>query len=349
MNSTIGVTGMNAGDSPAPGVPVIRSLKEHPGWRGKIIGLAYEALESGVLDSTMVEAAYLLPYPKSGKEALFERIQHIHGHHRLDAIIPNLDSEMLNFIRIRERLSELGIRLFLPAEEQFTRRSKVNLEKLGQEAGVKVPKTAYITGPDRIDIKKEELPVLVKGLFYEAYRADTPLDAARYVRKVAATWGYPVIVQRFTEGDEFNAAALCRQGETLSVVCMKKLVLTDKGKGWACVSIRNEDLVDLTVSLAKALSWSGALEVEAIYSKQDKAFYLIEVNPRFPAWIYLATAAGINLPYMYYQLTMGERVAQAFDYKTGVVFTNYTTNLITDISRIDTLFTAGEIEYEKTL
>lgn len=340
---------MNAGDSPAPGIPVIRSLREHPDWHGRIVGLAYEALESGVLDSSMVDAAYLLPYPKAGKEVLFERIEHIHGHEGLSAIIPNLDSEMLNFIRIRDRLEALGIRLFLPTEQEFTRRSKLNLEKLGEEAGVKTPKTTYVTGPDRIDIKKEELPVLVKGLFYEAYRADSLDDAVRYVRRLAATWGYPVLVQQFTEGDEFNATAVCRHGETLGLVCMKKLVLTDKGKGWACVSIRNEDLVELTVRLARVLGWSGALEVEAIYSRDEKAFSLIEVNPRFPAWIYLSKAAGINLPYMYLRLTMGEEVAPVLDYRTGVVFTNYTTNLITDISRIDTLFTAGEIVYEKKL
>lgn len=347
MNN-IGVTGLNAGDSPAPGIAVIRSLREHPDWQGRIIGLAYDALESGILDSSMVDAAYLLPYPNSGKESLLERIKYIQEHQHIDAIIPTLDSEMLNFIQLKEKLEDLGIRLFLPTQAQFEKRSKPNLGKLAQEAGIRTPETTIITDPTKINIKREDLPVVIKGLFYEAYIAHSVDDAVMYINKIADKWGYPVLVQEYIDGEEFNAAAVCN-GETLGLVCMKKLVLTDKGKGWACVSIRNDSLIELTDKVVNTLKWRGALEIEAIQSNRDGQFYLIEVNPRFPAWIYLATASGINLPYMCLQLAMGRNVAPVFDYRSGVVFTNYTTNLITDISMIDTLFTAGEILYEKTI
>ena len=36
---TVGVTGMIASDSPAPGLAVIRSLRAHPGFTGRIVGL----------------------------------------------------------------------------------------------------------------------------------------------------------------------------------------------------------------------------------------------------------------------------------------------------------------------
>jgi len=130
---------------------------------------------------------------------------------------------------------------------------------------------------------------------------------------------------------------------------MKKLVFTDKGKGWACISIINEGLNQLTEQIVSALSWPGALEVEAIKSKKDGKFYLIELNPRFAAWIYLAKAAGINLPYLYLQLALGRQVTEKLEYRSGVVFTNYTTNLITDLDRISTLFTEGEINYALTI
>ncbi len=44
---TIAVTGLNAIDSPGPGVPVSRALKEADSFDARIIGLSYESLEPG--------------------------------------------------------------------------------------------------------------------------------------------------------------------------------------------------------------------------------------------------------------------------------------------------------------
>lgn len=344
----VAVTGLNAGDTPAPGVAVIRCIREDPGWHGRIIGLAYDALEPGLLDSHITDAAYLLPYPLAGKESLVERLRYIQAREGIDVIIPTLDAELPNFIMIKDRLSEMGIRLFLPSEEQFKRRSKPNLRNLSAETGIKTPKTKFVTGSGKSGIGREDLPVMVKGLFYEAYLAHTVAEAERAIHKIAEKWGYPVLVQEYIEGEEFNAAVLC-DGKVLGLVCMKKLVLTDKGKGWACVTIKNDALIEMSVRVSEALKWRGALEVEAIRSEKDGSFYLIEVNPRFPSWIYLAKASGINLPYMYLRRALGEAVPACKDYKTGVVFTNYTTNLITEISKLDSLVVSGEIQYENAL
>lgn len=346
----IAITGLNAGDSPAPGVAVIRCLREHPGWEDSLCGMAYDALESGALDRQLVSSVYLLPYPKSGRESLLERLTYIHHVERLDTIIPNLDSEIPNFIALRDKLADMGIRTFLPSEEQYRQRSKVNLHKFAEAIGVRTPRTKLISDPAHIDVRRDELPVMVKGLFYEAKIAYTLDEVYHHLHAIAAMWGYPVLIQDVIEGEEFNAAAVGDgKGALLAVAGMKKLVFTDKGKGWACVSIINESLNQLTEKIVAALSWPGALEVEAIRSARDGEFYLIELNPRFPAWIYLAKAAGMNLPYLYLQLALDQPVTEKMEYRPGVVFTNHTTNLITDLDRISTLFTDGEIDYAHAL
>ncbi|MBI4826674.1 MAG: ATP-grasp domain-containing protein [Nitrospirae bacterium] len=347
----IAITGLNAVDTPGPGVAVARSIKEDPGWEGRIVGLAYDALEPGILDSELIDAAYLMPYPKAGRNALLEKLRYIHEQEHLDVIIPTLDSEIMNFIQIEQDLSAMGIKTLLPTEEQFTKRSKSNLQKLQEEFGIQTPETHLISDVNRIHQLKEKFPVMVKGIFYDAYLAHTVDEATHFALRIAAKWGYPILIQRHIEGEEFNAAAVGDgDGGVMGIVCMKKMVLTDKGKGWACVSIKNDGLMDLTRKIVKSLKWRGALEVEAIYSKADDAFYLIEINPRFPAWIYLAKAAGMNLPYMLLQKAVnGNKAEEALHYNTGIVFTNYTVNLITDLARIQTLFTAGEIVYEKAV
>ena len=347
----IAVTGMNAVDTPGPGVAVARCIKESPEWKGRVIGLAYDALEPGILDRNLVDSAYLLPYPKSGKNALIDKLRYIHEKERLDAIVPTLDSEMMNFISIRSDLETIKIKTFIPTENQFIKRAKDNLYKLSDAFGIKTPETDIITHIDQISKIKGKFPVVVKGIFYEARVAYSADEAMRYAQQIAYKWGYPILVQRYVEGEEFNAAAVGDgDGGMAGIVCMKKLVLTDKGKGWACVSIKNDLLIELTQKIVEVLKWRGALEVEAIYSKADDQFYLIEINPRFPSWIYLAKASGINLPYMLLQMALGLQTDfKGKEYDTGVVFTNYTTNLITHLTKIQTLFTDGEIAYEKAV
>ncbi len=346
----VAVTGLNAGDSPAPGVAVIRCLRERAEGRVNFIGLAYDALESGALDKQLTAGVYLLPYPKSGKEILLERLRYIHRQIPIDAVIPNLDAELPNFIQLRQELTAMGIHTFLPSEEQFKQRSKENLNQLCNRLGVKTPITRLVQDPSALDFHPEDFPVMVKGLFYEAYAAFTMEEAIHYIHKVAARWGYPVLVQEYLEGEEFNAAAMGDgTGRVLGVAGMKKLVFTDKGKGWACVSIENHKLAELTEQVVRAMRWRGPMEVEALQAKKDGEFYIIELNPRFPAWIYLAAAAGMNFPHLYLQLALGQPVNGLKDYTPGVVFTNYTTNLITDLKYIGPLYTNGELQHEKAI
>ncbi len=342
-------------DTPGPGVPVVRCLKEADQFKGngrralRTIGLAYDALEPGILDANLLSSAYVLPYASMGPQSLLERIRFIHQREKLDAIIPTLDAELLNFIQIQKELTALSIRLILPSEASLMRRAKNNLPQFAKEFGFKTPKTSLVTNPTQISITEKELPVFVKGIFYEAYLAYSIEDVFRYVQKISAKWGYPVLLQEYVEGEEFNAATVGHENNALGIVCMKKIVMTDKGKGWACVTIRNDNLIDLTQKIIAALKWRGPIEVEVILSKKDQQFYIIELNPRFPAWIYLAKAAGINLPVIALMLALGEKWDNTNDYQTGIVFSNYTTNLITDLTRIQTLFTTGEIHYEKAV
>lgn len=348
--SRVAITGLNAGDSPAPGIPVIRCLREHPSWRGKIIGLGYDALESGVLDRRMVDSAYLIPYPSAGRESLLDRIRVIHHKEKLDVIIPNLDSELSNFIAIEGELRQMGIRLYLPSEDQLKQRSKTRLSEFCQKSGIMTPETKMISSPGDIDFSEERFPVVVKGSFYEAYVAYSPDVAAKRVASLAETWGYPILIQEYVQGEEFNAVAVGDgRGGVVGAALMKKLILTERGKGWACVSIDNQRLMNLAHAIVARLKWKGPIEIEAIQSQKNGEFYLIELNPRFPAWVYLAKASGVNLPHTLLQLAMGQDLDEPEQHRSGVVFSNYTTNLVMDLSSISSLFTNGELHHENVL
>ena len=89
---------------------------------------------------------------------------------------------------------------------------------------------------------------------------------------------------------------------------MKKMLLTDKGKGWAGITVNDPELYAVAESFVRATRWRGPFEVEALRDREGQ-YHLIEVNPRFPAWCYLSAAAGVNLPRMVVELAAGREVA----------------------------------------
>ena len=91
----IAVTGLNAIDSPGPGISVIRGLRDAQSLDVNIIGLSYESLEPGIYMHDLVDKTYHIPYPSAGKESLLGRLEYIHKKEKLDVIIPNFDAELL--------------------------------------------------------------------------------------------------------------------------------------------------------------------------------------------------------------------------------------------------------------
>ena len=62
----IAITGLNAIDSPGPGVAVARAIREGFDRPVRIIGLAYENLEPGIYIEGICDKTYQISYPAAG-------------------------------------------------------------------------------------------------------------------------------------------------------------------------------------------------------------------------------------------------------------------------------------------
>jgi carbamoyl-phosphate synthase large subunit len=71
--------------------------------------------------------------------------------------------------------------------------------------------------------------------------------------------------------------------------------------------------------------------------------YIMEVNPRFPAWIYLTAAAGQNQPASLVKMAMGQKVEPYSEYEVGKMFIRYAWDLITDVSEFQKISGTGEL------
>jgi carbamoyl-phosphate synthase large subunit len=341
----IGVTALNAIDSPGPGVAVIRAIRDCPDFEVRIIGLSYEALEPGLYMHDLVDKTYQIPYPSGGTDSLLGRLQYIHEQEQLDLIIPNFDAELFNFIRLRDKLKSMGIHTFLPEMHQFESRDKMKLFEFGEKNGFLVPEDKIIHEFRELKKLEDEFeyPIVVKGKFYDAVVANNFDQVEKAFIKIQAKWGLPIILQEFIKGTEINIAALGDgKGNAISIIPMRKMYITDKGKAWAGITLEDEKLVELARKFVEKTQWRGGCELEVMLTDDSKP-YIMEVNPRFPAWIYLTAAAGQNQPASLVKMAMGEVVQPFTTYETGKIFIRYAWDLITDIREFQQISGNGEL------
>jgi carbamoyl-phosphate synthase large subunit len=345
IKCNVAVTGLNAGDDPAPGIAVARSIRDSGRWEGKIIGLAYDALDTGIYSQSLLDEVYLLPAPFDRSRVL-QRLGDITRKTRIDVLIPLLDLELLNLPSLEPSLKEMGINLLVPPISKVKMHLKVNLAEFCQEKNIKHPKQTAIASPDRIapSIKELGIPVVIKGIIHGAHLAYSIEEALGYFNEIKKRWGLPIIVQECIHGEEYNVDCLAdRRGRLIGAVPMRKLVITDKGKAWSGVTIEDEKLLNLSRDILGKLNWVGPIELEFIKQRPSGDYYLMEINPRFGTWIYLAANAGQNLPLATIQLAMGEEVRPFPPYRTGLIFTRCSLDSICSIERLANLVTEGEL------
>ena len=343
---TIAVTGLNAIDSPGPGLAVIRSLRDAESFNVRIIGLSYETMEPGIYMHDLVDKTYQIPYPSAGQDVLMKRFQFINSVENLDFMFPNFDAELFNFIKIQNQFEkELGIKMVLPTLDQFEARHKVNLFDYGKKHNIKVPFAKMIFSSVEVPKITEEFgfPMVIKGKFYDAKIAYTLDQSVQHFNKISAQWGLPVIIQEFVHGSEVNVCGVGDgEGNLLGAVPMRKLYITDKGKAWAGVTLDDDKLIEITKNLVKETNWQGPFELEFMKTTNDE-YFLIEINPRFPAWCYLTVGAGQNQIESLVNLGMNNPVEPFTDYEVGKMFIRYSNDMIVDMEEFEKISTLGEL------
>ena len=341
----IGLTGLNAIDSPGPGVGVARCLKDAVDLDIEIIGLAYETLEPGIYLHDLFKKSYQVPYPSAGTEQVFKRLSHIQSKEQLDLIIPNFDAELWNYIKLTPKLQEIGIRTFMPSIEQLEKINKLNLDDFALDNDLTSPSTKKFSSIEELEEfgREAEYPLVIKGKFYEAFIVYNTSQLVYYYDKLNAKWGLPVLVQEFVDGSEIVIAGLGDgKGNLIGAVPLRKLFITDKGKGWAGVVINDQQYLDLAEKINKVLAWKGGFEIE-LKRNENGDIFLLEINPRFPAWIYTTAAAGQNMPLALVHMAMGKEQVPFQQYETGKMFVRYSWDHITDISEFQKISTLGEL------
>jgi carbamoyl-phosphate synthase large subunit len=347
----IAVTGLNAADAPCPGISVIRCIRQPGEQNLKIIGLDYELLCSTAYADNLVDRVYQLPFPQEDEEKYLLRMAEIVEKTRIDFLIPNLDFEIPLVARLESELRDLGIRLLVPAEPTIALCKKENLPKLAQLLSVDSPYSLVFSDRRQTSSIASHFnyPLVIKAVNGEAVIVYSLEEAIVFGNRLAAQWGWPLVIQQYIKGDEYCVASLADRRQTvLGSVAMKKLLKTSNGTAWMGVTAKDDTLLKLSKKIIERLKWVGPIELEFIKEQNSQRYFLIEVNPRFPTWIELAAKAGANLALAAVKLGTRQKVESFTTYKSGILFARNTRDITCDISRLGQLATEKELIYHES-
>jgi len=337
----VAISGLNNTDNPAPGIPVIKSLKD----KNEIVGFSYDPNEPGNY-MQMCKKTYLMPYPSLGFEELENRLRYIQENEGLEGIIPNLDAELPLYIKYQEQIESMGIKLCLPSLENFELRNKNKLTQLSQQLNITYPQTYEISSEkeleDIMDKKELNFPIMVKGNYYKAYKSHNKESAVENFHKISSEWGFPILIQEVVEGEELNLVGVGDgEGVLSGAVGIKKLTTTEIGKIWTGITIQNEKLIKIAQDFVALTKWKGPFELECMVNMNK--VYLIEINPRFPAWVYFATEIGVNLPQMVVDIMQNKKVKPILTYPQNKMYVRYTGEFVCDFGNFMKLLSTKEL------
>src|SRR4028118_1436455 len=139
--------------------------------------------------------------------------------------------------------------------------------------------------------------VWLKGPYYDAARTptwDTFVAARDALTKVWST--DRLFLQAHVGGYEESVMLAAYEGELLGCVSMRKRDITPEGKTWAGDVAPVDPAFEAPLrDMVRALNWTGGGEIEMIRDASGQ-LWLLEMNPRFPAWVHGATIAGAQPP-----------------------------------------------------
>ncbi len=240
----------------------------------------------------------------------------------IQLIIPLIDPELPILAKNREELLKEDILPLISSYETvIIGYDKFLTYEFLSKNSLPTPKTFVIDKDIQSFRNKMNFPIIIKPRFGSAsigvQRCEDFEDVEFYSKKISEP-----ILQEFLRGEEITIDVLCDfEGIPLSIVQRKRLK-TRAGEVERGITIKDYDLLLLTLKLVKKLKPCGVINIQCFSTSEG--FYFTEINPRFGGGYPLSYYAGANFPEMIIKLAKGEKVEPAIgNYKEGVLMLRY--------------------------
>jgi diaminopimelate decarboxylase len=314
------VSGLYCGGNPQPGVGIIRSLRQgYPD--ATLVGVEYTNRVSGIHWNELDDLWIQRPWDELDLDRYAERVKEA-----LDGGALWISGSDLEAIWLASIFPDGHPNLLAPPMAALKRIAKPAVEA-HEGLPVKIPTFVSTDLSDwelHAFCREHNWRVWLKGPYYDAARVpgwDLFVAARNALAKVWAT--DKLFLQAHVSGYEESVMLAAYRGELLGCVSMRKRDVTAEGKTWAGdVCEVDPEFEKPLRRIVKELNWTGGGELEMVRDAAGER-WLLEMNPRFPAWVHGSTIAGFNLPALLVQGATGRKAratqAQAMEFTRVVL------------------------------
>ena len=272
------------------------------------------------------------PSPKLQPDRFVEVLSQLVKQHHIKILIPmtELTTELL--LKNKSAFAETIIP-FPDIQTVNLLADKCTLMHMAEELNIPTPRTWYADTPYSlpIELDKFSYPLVLKpGKSWLLHKgkwdraavrfADTPSAAKNILDEEAGFNAHPFILQENVAGHGAGVFALYDHGKPLAFFAHRRLREKPPSGGVSVLS-ESSHVDPILLSHARAIldkvNWHGIAMVEFKVAP-DGTPYLMEVNTRFWGSLQLAVDAGVDFPWLLYQLACGNRPDPVTNYKTGI-------------------------------
>lgn len=287
------ISGVHSSANPSPGVGVARSLRiAYPD--ATLIAVDFSIASTGIHYDCFDTVWMQRPWNELDLRLYASQILQLLQGESLWISCLDLEVEWL----AQECAEEP--RVLVPPSSAIELTTKPAIPAARKYLPVSIPDSIPVTRPawEQYDFcRRNGWPIWCKGPKYEARCCYSWREVLESTLELQETWASQnLFLQTNVLGHEESIAFCAYKGLLVDCVYMEKRSQTAEGKVWAGrITEVDSALQEALRRLVAELEWSGGAELELIRDERG-GLYLIEWNPRFPAWIHGATLAGHNLP-----------------------------------------------------
>ncbi len=276
--------------------------------------------------------SFTYPSPASHLEGFLATVKTECSQRGIGMILPMTELSTSTVLRYGEEFKSLTVPFAeLKAFEAVT--DKWRLFKLAQQLNLSIPKTQFVTDISSLgDISQAlKFPVVLKPhrsmIASRGRWIATSVQYARSVeelKEIAARYEYfnqhPFMIQEYIPGQAEGVFALFDHGKPIVFFGHRRLRERPRSGGVSVLreSIEpNPEAKRMAGAILETVGWHGVAMVEFKVSAEGTP-YLMEVNGRFWGSLQLAIDAGVDFPWLLYQLAIGRNLDKVKPYITGV-------------------------------
>jgi predicted ATP-grasp superfamily ATP-dependent carboligase len=269
-----------------------------------------------------------LAWPDGEPEAQVAHLLEIAARYQLDqwVLFPTSDESAALLAKFRDPLSR-RFRVSTPTWEMLRWAYDKRLTyRLADEQQVDYPSTIYPATEADLEAVGCAFPAILKPATHATINRFTADKAwpvrnrqellARYREARELIPPDLILVQELIPGggeSQFSYAALCCNGKPVASLTARRTRQYPIDFGYSSSFVETVDVPEIVAPsrrLLAAIQYTGLVEVEYKLDARDGRYKLLDINPRLWTWSALGGRAGIDFPYLLWQMMVGRPVPE---------------------------------------